>query len=135
MDCLFCKIAAHEVESNIVYEDDKIIAFLDIYPVNPGHVLVAPKGHAEQILELPDDDLQPVMLVVKKVMKAVMDLPDVEGVNIIQNNFVAAGQAIPHVHFHVIPRKSGDGHKHWPGTAYAEGEAADVAGKIKEALG
>ncbi|MDF1496894.1 MAG: HIT family protein [Patescibacteria group bacterium] len=134
MECLFCKIAAHEVDSNIVYEDDKVIAFLDIYPVNPGHVLVALKDHAEQLLELPDEDLQTVMLAVKKIMKALMNLPDVDGVNILQNNYEAAGQAIPHVHFHVIPRKSGDGYKHWPGSPYAEGNAAEITEKIKEGI-
>ncbi len=134
MDCLFCKIAAHEVDSNIVYEDDKVIAFLDINPVNPGHVLVVPKHHAEQLLELPDEDLFPVMTVTKKVMKALMDQPDVDGVNIMQNNYTAAGQVVPHVHFHVIPRKTGDGHRHWPGLAYKDDEAAAVAGKIKTAI-
>lgn len=134
MDCLFCKIAAGEVDSQTVYEDDKVIAFLDINPVNPGHVLVVPKEHAEQLLELGDELTQPVMTVVKKVMQALMNQPDVEGVNIMQNNYAAAGQVVPHVHFHVIPRKEGDGHRHWPGIAYREGEAALIAMKLKDAI-
>ena len=134
MDCLFCKIAAKEVESEIVYEDDKVIAFLDINPVNPGHTLVVPKFHAEQLLELPEDQILPVMQVVKKVMKALMDMPDVEGVNIMQNNYAAAGQVVPHVHVHVIPRKTGDGHRHWPGIAYGKGEATLIAMKLKDAI-
>jgi histidine triad (HIT) family protein len=134
MDCLFCKIAAKEVDSNIVYEDDKVIAFLDINPVNPGHVLVVPKDHAEQLLELPEDNIVPVMSVVKKVMKALMDQPDIEGVNIMQNNYAAAGQVVPHVHVHVIPRKTGDGHRHWPGISYGEGEAALMSLKLKDAI-
>jgi histidine triad (HIT) family protein len=134
MDCLFCKIAAKEINSNIVYEDEKIIAFLDNNPVNPGHVLIVPKIHAEHLPELPDEYSAPVMTVIKKVMQAIMKQPGVDGVNILQNNYSAAGQVIPHVHFHVIPRKTGDGHRHWPGVAYNEGQASEVADKIKEAI-
>lgn len=134
MDCLFCKIAAKEVNSDIVYEDDNVIAFLDINPVNPGHVLVVPKTHSEQLLDLSDELSGPVMTVIKKVMQALMELPDVEGVNVVQNNYAAAGQVVPHVHFHVIPRKEGDGHRHWPGVAYANGEAALMAAKLKDAI-
>ncbi|MBD3281583.1 HIT domain-containing protein [Candidatus Uhrbacteria bacterium] len=134
MDCLFCKIAAHEVESDIIYEDDKVIAFLDINPVNHGHTLVVPKKHSEQLLELPDELAEPVIATIKKIMRALMNLPDVEGVNVMQNNYEAAGQVVPHVHFHVIPRKKGDGHRHWPGIGYAEGEAALMTMKLKDGI-
>ena len=134
MDCLFCKIAAHEIESDIVYEDDKVIAFLDINPVNPGHVLVVPKKHTEHLLDLSDELVLPVMSVVKKIMKALMNQPEVEGINVMQNNYAAAGQVVPHVHFHVIPRKEGDGHRHWPGTSYADGEAEQVAKLIRDKI-
>ncbi|MFZ6015183.1 MAG: HIT family protein [Patescibacteria group bacterium] len=133
-NCLFCKIANKSVQSDIVYEDNDVIAFLDINPVNPGHTLVVPKAHHEQLLELPEDQILPTVQAVKKVMKALMSLPDVEGVNIVQNNYSAAGQVVPHVHFHVIPRKVGDGHRHWPGIAYAEGEAALIATTLKDAI-
>ncbi|MBU2565945.1 HIT family protein [Patescibacteria group bacterium] len=134
MDCLFCKICAKTIDSDIVYEDEKVIAFLDINPVNPGHVLVLPKIHVEHLVDLSDEDILPVMKVVKKIMKALMSQSDVEGINILQNNYSAAGQVVPHVHFHVIPRKQGDGHRHWPGTAYQEGESAIMAERIKSAL-
>jgi histidine triad (HIT) family protein len=134
MSCLFCKIINKEIGADFVYEDDKVVAFLDINPVNPGHVLVVPKVHSEQLLELDDEYIMPVMLVIKKIMKALLAQDGVDGINIGQNNYTAAGQVVPHVHFHVIPRKIDDGHRHWPGTAYGQGEAAEVAEKIKKTL-
>jgi len=133
-DCLFCKIINKSVPSEIVYEDDRVIAFLDVNPVNPGHVLVVPKFHAEQLLELPEDEILPSVRVVKKVMKAQLNQPEVEGINLVQNNYAAAGQVVPHVHFHVIPRKVGDGHRHWPGIAYKPGEAALVAAMLRDSI-
>ncbi len=133
-DCLFCKIINKEINADFIYEDDKIVAFLDINPVNPGHVLVVPKVHAEQLLELEEEYLLPIMLIIKKIMKALFAQDGNEGINIIQNNYSAAGQVIPHVHFHVIPRKAGDGHRHWPGVAYPKGESAIIATKIRKLL-
>lgn len=134
MDCLFCKIIAKEIGSEVVYEDEKVMAFLDINPINPGHVLVVPKNHAEQLTDLQDEDMLAAMVVVKKIMKALLSQPDVDGINVMQNNYSAAGQVVDHVHFHVIPRKEGDGHRHWPGISYKEGEAKAVAEKIKSSL-
>ena len=134
MSCLFCKIINKEINAEFVYEDDNVVAFLDINPVNPGHVLVVPKIHVEQLHDLEDEYILPVMQVIKKIMKALLAQENVDGINIGQNNYPAAGQVIPHVHFHVIPRKTNDGHRHWPGTAYAEGEAVAVATKIKAGL-
>ncbi len=134
MDCLFCKIISKEIDSKIIYEDDKVIAFLDINPVNHGHTLVVPKKHAEQLLDLPDELAEATMKVIKKIMSALMAQAEVKGINVVQNNYAAAGQVVPHVHFHVIPRKAGDGHRHWPGMAYGEGEAASMSQKLKDAI-
>ena len=134
MSCLFCKILNKEISADFVYEDEKVAAFLDINPVNPGHVLVLPKIHVEQLHDLDDEYILPVMQVIKKTMKALLAQENVDGINIGQNNYTAAGQVVPHVHFHVIPRKTGDGHRHWPGTAYGQGEAAEIAEKNKKGI-
>ena len=134
MSCLFCKILNKEISADFVYEDEKVAAFLDINPVKPGHVLVLPKIHVEQLHDLDDEYILPVMQVIKKTMKALLAQENVDGINIGQNNYTAAGQVVPHVHFHVIPRKTGDGHRHWPGTAYGQGEAAEIAEKIKKGI-
>ncbi|MFA6099627.1 MAG: HIT family protein [Patescibacteria group bacterium] len=134
LDCLFCKIIAKTIPSEIVYEDDVVMAFLDINPVNPGHVLVMPKKHMESFGELPVELCGSLAEVIKKLIKVMTDALGYEGVNVIQNNGKAAGQVIPHVHFHVIPRKTGDGHVHWHGHDYANGEEAVMGARIREAL-
>lgn len=128
-DCIFCRIASGEIPSRKVYEDDLVLAFLDISPVSPGHVLVVPKAHFNPIWNVPDEVLARLLSVAKRIAKAQMDsalAPD--GVNLFQTNGPAAGQTVFHVHFHVIPRKNGDG-AGWtfPEGGYATSEAADAA--------
>ncbi len=134
MPCLFCKIISHEIPANIVYEDDKIMAFLDIMPVNPGHTLIVPKEHFENILDAPEEILAEMMAVAKKIGKAVEQSLGYEGFNLGVNNGHAAGQAVEHLHFHIMPRKIGDGLKLWPQKKYGAGEAEIIAKKIKENL-
>jgi histidine triad (HIT) family protein len=134
MDCLFCKIIAKEIPTNIVYENDKVIAFLDIHPVNHGHTLVVPKMHSENIAVAADDDLVALTLAVKKLAPAVCTAASCDGWNLEVNNGNAAGQAIDHTHWHIVPRHKDDGLKHWPGHPYAEGEAAKVAASIRANL-
>jgi len=134
MDCLFCKIIAKQIPANIVYEDEKVLAFLDINPVNPGHLLVVPKVHSENIAVANDEDLLALGLAVKKLAPAVCAATACDGWNLEVNNGNAAGQAIDHTHWHIVPRHKDDGLKHWPGHSYAEGEAAAVAEKIRNFL-
>ena len=110
-DCLFCKFARKEIETAVVYEDKKVFAFLDIDPAGPliGHTLVIPKRHSHCIDECPDEDLKAMIVAVKKIMPALKKVSGAEGVNLVQNNGKAAGQFVMHAHFHVIPRKQGDG--------------------------
>lgn len=131
MICIFCKIAAGEIPSYKVYEDDDVLAFLDIAPVNPGHALVIPKKHYANLEEIPEEELVKIIKVVKKVGKSVKEKLDAQGYNVFVNNDPAAGQIIPHLHFHIIPRKEGDGLGLWPQGKYAEGEADEIAGKFK----
>ncbi len=132
--CIFCKIVKGEIPCNKVYEDNDVLAFLDIAPVNIGHSLVIPKKHFENILETPEDTMALMMRAVKKVSHGIEALkPD--GININMNNKEAAGQVVFHSHIHVIPRLKGDGFELWHGRRpYNEGEAKEVAQKIIQAL-
>lgn len=133
--CLFCKIINKEIPSSVVYEDDTVIAFLDINPVNIGHTLVVPKSHHEDLHALPDDLLAKVALEVKKIAAAVKAGVAADGINIEMNNGTAAGQIIPHAHIHIVPRYEGDGFTHWKGKrGYNEGEMTEVSEKIKSSI-
>ncbi|MFA6170851.1 MAG: HIT family protein [Patescibacteria group bacterium] len=134
MDCIFCKIIAGQIPSYKVYEDEKTLAFLDINPVNPGHVLVVPKEHFANMEDVPEDILCAVIKTVKKVGKAIKEGLGAEGYNITENNDPVAGQIVPHIHFHVIPRIEGDGLHLWPQKKYGEGEAEAVRDKINGAI-
>ncbi|MBI5390460.1 HIT family protein [Candidatus Woesearchaeota archaeon] len=131
MECIFCKIIAGKIPAAKIYEDRNVFAFLDIAPVNPGHILVIPKLHYETIPDTPPELLQKTMLVVRNLGDRVMNKLPCDGFNIICNNKPASGQAVPHVHFHIIPRHQGDGlHLHPPGKKYVEGTLEQVRRKL-----
>ena len=135
-DCIFCKIVAGEIPSTKVYEDAEILAFIDIGPIVKGHTLVIPKRHMDPITEAPPGVLARVMHVVQKVAQAQLNGLKADGVNVMQCNGKAAGQVVPHLHFHVIPRYETDGH-HWNWNAKEYGDPAEMvefADKIKEAI-
>jgi histidine triad (HIT) family protein len=132
-NCLFCKIVSGEIPSQKVYEDSETLAFLDINPVNPGHTLIIPKRHFDNIEEIPETVLCNVIMTVKKVGNALKKGLGVKGYNLQVNNDPIAGRIIPHIHVHVIPRLEDDGLKLWPQGEYREGEMSDVAGKIRSA--
>lgn len=133
--CLFCKIIQKEIPSIAVYESDDVYAFLDIHPVHPGHTLVVPKQHCEGVLTCDPAVLSEVARAAKYVAHAVTSGLGVSGFNLIQNEGAVAGQVIPHLHIHVIPRVQGDGLTHWPGTPYPNPEAMTaVAEKIRGAF-
>ena len=106
-NCVFCKIVRGEIPSHSVYEDDRVKAFVDIGPVSRGHTLVIPKAHAERLEELDAEDGAAIGRVLPKVGAAVLRASGAKDYNVLQNNGEAAGQAVFHVHFHVIPRHSG----------------------------
>ncbi|NQU83666.1 MAG: HIT family protein [Parcubacteria group bacterium] len=133
-DCLFCKIINGQVPATKVYENDKVVAFLDISPVNQGHTLVVPKEHSENLLDISDDVLCEVSIATKKVGQAIVSGLGVGGFNLIQNNGSVAGQVISHFHWHLIPRHSDDGLALWSQGKYKEGEEDEVAEKIKSKL-
>ena len=109
--CIFCDILAGKAPANFVHQDELCIAFMDLHPVNPGHVLVVPRTHAELLIELDEDAAGRMMQVAQKVDAALRQsgLP-CEGVNLFLADGRRAGQEVLHVHLHVIPRYHGDGH-------------------------
>jgi histidine triad (HIT) family protein len=131
MNCIFCKIAKGEIPSNGLYEDDKILAFLDISPVSLGHTLVIPKEHYQSMEEISESELCSLIRVVKIIGENLKKKLNVPGYNVCLNNDPAAGQLIPHLHFHIIPRQEGDGLQPWPQGEYQEGEADKIVAKIK----
>lgn len=133
-DCLFCKIIAKEVPSYPVYEDDAIVAFLDIHPTQPGHILVVPRLHSEGFHDASSETLHRLIDATQTIAKAVLLATGTTAFNLEQNNGVIAGQVIPHLHLHIIPRVEGDGLKHWPGKSYADGEADVMAEKIRNLI-
>ena len=104
---IFAKILRGELPCYKVYEDDKVLAFLDIMPRSPGHTLVLPKTPARNILDISADDLAHVIMVVQKVAKAAIKAFSADGITIQQFNEGAGGQVVFHLHVHVIPRKAG----------------------------
>ena len=131
-DCIFCKIIKGDIPSAKVYEDDRVMAFLDIGPANKGHTLVVPKKHSKNILEDDLEDLNACMNTVQKVAMSIIRAVNAGGFNLIVNTNKTAGQVISHTHFHIIPRFKNDGLKHWPQGKYEEGEMASIQKKIKE---
>ncbi|MEK7648528.1 MAG: HIT family protein [Patescibacteria group bacterium] len=132
MDCIFCKISSHEIPSTPVYEDDLLIAFLDIHPVNKGHTLVVPKNHSADFLTTDTDMLSRLMEPLKLISSAVMKGVGADACNISTNNGAAAGQVIFHLHWHIVPRFSDDGLKLWKGNAYQDGEMEEIAKNIQK---
>lgn len=104
--CIFCKIINKEIPSSTIYEDDKVIAFLDLSQTTKGHTLVVPKKHYENILECDEETLAHLIKVTQKLAKHITQKLDAKGVNILNNCNEVAGQTVMHLHFHIIPRYS-----------------------------
>lgn len=110
-DCVFCKIINNEIPSAKVYEDDDVLAFLDLSQVTEGHTLVIPKKHHKDMFELDEETLVKVFEAVKKVSTMMQKNLEIKGINLVNNNGKAAGQEVFHYHVHLIPRYGkGDGY-------------------------
>jgi histidine triad (HIT) family protein len=129
-DCLFCKIAAGEIPSTRVREDERTIAIMDINPATRGHLLVIPRAHARDVLEIPQEDLAACHAAAQDMARRVCDRLGADGVNILNSCGVVAWQTVLHFHVHVIPRYEGDPLRlPWspaPGDPDAIAEAASV---------
>jgi len=132
---IFDKIIAKEIPAEIVYEDEHVLAFLDIAPSNPGHTLVIPKEATRNILTITEESWAHVMEAVRILAPVIKGVTGAGGINLMMNNEPVAGQVVMHAHVHIIPRQEGDGIEVWKGGSYAEGEAALLGDKIRKALG
>lgn len=108
IDCVFCKIADKEIPSRILFENNTILAFLDISPISKGHSIVIPKNHYSNLEDIPDKELTELYKIVKKLAVKIYNNLKIDGYNVLQNNFTAAGQVIKHFHVHIIPRNYDD---------------------------
>lgn len=143
-NCIFCKIIKGEIPSTKVYESDRVIAFMDINPIEKGHMLIVPKQHWKNLAEVKLDTekeievYEELMYIVRVAAKAVISAGFADGANILQCNNACAGQTVDHLHFHVIPRY-GSELAAVPAFAsgaakYEEGEAAKLAKKLADAV-
>jgi len=107
-DCIFCKIANREIPSRTIFENEFILAFLDIFPISKGHTIIIPKKHYLNLEDIPDYELSEVYKTVKNLAIKIHKNLKIDGYNILQNNFIAAGQEINHFHVHIIPRNYDD---------------------------
>ncbi len=135
-DCIFCKIIAGDSPCTRVHEDAHALAFLDIGPVVKGHTLVVPKIHSDPVTETPPETLQHLIVVVQKIARAQIDGLGADGINVSQANGACAGQVVPHLHFHVIPRFLDDGCSfNWtPGKYDSAEEMTRYSEKMRAAL-
>ena len=114
-DCVFCRIVTRQIPATVVYEDADTLAFMDIGQVNPGHVLVAAKAHAENVYALEDAQAAAVFRSVARLARAIRGAFSPEGLSIYQANGKAAGQTVFHFHMHLVPRYENDGmNLTWP---------------------
>lgn len=107
--CIFCKIAAGEIPSKTLYEDEEFRVILDLGPATKGHALILPKNHYRNLFELPDDQAKKAVVLAKKMALQMRDKLQCDGLNLVQNNEETAGQTVFHFHMHLIPRYEGDG--------------------------
>jgi histidine triad (HIT) family protein len=136
IDCVFCAIASREIPADILAENETCISFLDAQPLASGHVLVIPKSHAVDILSAPAETVGDLMKLTKRVVAALNTVLQPDGFTIGINHGRAAGQAVPHLHLHAVPRFAGDGGKSIHGAlADMESELVpEIGQKIKDAL-
>lgn len=125
-DCLFCKIVKGEIPAEKVYEDSEFVAFMDIYPVMKGHTLMIPKFHVEWMQDANDELIAKLFVQVKHLMKKMKENLNCDFVQI-----GVVGEAVKHLHIHLIPRYLDDNMLRWPILTYNDGEMQDYANKIK----
>jgi len=136
-ECIFCKIIAREVSAHTVFENDHVVAFLDIHPASRGHTMVIPKVHAERLDQLDDRHIGPLFAGVKTVMRLLERALQPGGLNVGWNHGWAAGQHVNHLHVHLIPRYAGDGGGGIQSLIHssAREDLASIAAQIRAATG
>ena len=132
--CLFCDIVAGDVDADVVLETEQVVGFLDSRPVFKGHTLLVPRRHVVTLPDLPAELRDPFLAAGQRLAAAMVEGLGAQGSFVAMNNTVS--QSVAHLHLHVVPRTKGDGLRgfFWPRTKYADGEAADYAGRLRGAL-
>ena len=134
-ECIFCKVVAGQIPCAKIYENEHVLAFLDIGPISEGHTLVIHKHHTGSVAETPPEILEQISQVLPLITKAVQRAMDADGYNVLCNNGAAAGQVVEHLHFHIIPRKTNDGvFNRWPSFQYPQGRSEEILKKIIQNL-
>jgi len=134
-DCIFCKMATGELPVAKIYEDEVVLAFLDSGPVSDGHTLVIPRQHYENLHSCPPELLASLCSRLGKIAKAVAAAMNSDGYNLLCNNGRAAGQLVTHLHFHIIPRNTGDAvFNSWPAYKYQNVRIEAIAADIRKNL-
>ena len=134
-DCVFCKIASVEIPASVLYENEQGLAFLDVNPLSEGHILFVPRDHYERLCEMPGDLLSRFVTALPRLGRALMTVTGTEGYNLLVNDGAVSGQVVPHVHFHLIPRRPVDGLGYrWNAGTYPEGQASKLATAYQDAL-
>lgn len=134
-DCIFCKMVAGQIPVTKIYEDEVVLSFLDVGPISDGHTLVISKQHFEKLHDCPPQLLGQVASRLGKIANAITTAMGSDGYNLLCNNGRAAGQLVGHLHFHIIPRMTGDGvFNRWPSYKYREGEIEAIAAEIRKNL-
>ena len=132
MNCIFCDIINRKANAEILFENEKVLAFLDVRPVNYGHTLVIPKTHSENFLSVCKEDLLELIKITQVISGAITKSINPDGFNIVTNNGTAAGQSVFHFHFHIIPRFMNDAFSFRPNLkSYSNGTMREFADKIR----
>ena len=134
-DCIFCQIIAHKAPADFVYEDDYVVAFMDIFPATRGHCLIVPRQHVRNLYDVAPDLAVAVMNVAVRLAPALRDVTRADGMNLWQSSERAAGQVVFHFHMHLLPRYAGDG-LHVPGNRRraAPAELNELATDVRQRL-
>jgi histidine triad (HIT) family protein len=134
-NCVFCRIVAREIPATVVHEDEHTLAFMDLGQVNPGHVLVAVRAHADNLYGLNDAQAGAVLRAAARVARAIREAFKPEGLSVYQANGKAAGQTVFHYHVHLVPRYEGDGMAlTWPVKNPPREKLEEAAAKIRASL-
>ncbi len=135
VDCIFCRIVSRKAPAHRVYEDERTLVFMDIFPVADGHTLIVPKAHCDDLFDADPEDLSALIARSRDVAHAIRRVLSPDGLGVFQLNGAAAGQTVFHYHMHLIPRHHGDGlqvHSRTPGDPE---RLADLARQLAEVMG
>lgn len=134
-DCIFCKIVAGDIPCTKIFENEHVLAFLDIGPISEGHTLVISKKHTLCVDQTDPEDVAEIAKILPMLSRSVKQAMGADGYNVLCNNGTAAGQLVEHMHIHIIPRKDDDGvFNRWPSFEYPQGKAEAIAEKIRQNL-